>query len=74
MTDPHTKFTPDTEGNRTIVKPTTAKAAPADMSLMFSATASKSETFFTSPVASRTKTVGLLAKGTPYARRSTVIV
>jgi len=41
------------------VNPTTARAAPADMSLIFSATASKSETFFVRPVASRTKTGAL---------------
>lgn len=39
-----------------MVKAKTARAAPADMSLTLIATASSSETLFTSPVASLTKT------------------
>src|SRR5208283_5545342 len=54
--DAYTKLTPAIVGSRIVVKPTTARAAPADMSLTLIETASNNETFFTSPVASLTKT------------------
>lgn len=57
--EPYTKLTPLMVGRRIVVNPTTASAAPADISLTLIETASIRETLFRRPVASLTNVGGL---------------
>ena len=56
--EPYTKFTPEVDVSRIVVKPMSPRAAPPDMLLRFRLTTSNKETSLRSPEAFLTNAAG----------------